>query len=66
MGRAPGRGDIGIAALGMMTAKPFGYENFYKPPDQLCLGVAEELFHSRIGRGDMAIDGRYNNCIRGG
>jgi hypothetical protein len=50
----------------MPAAKPLRYENFYEVSDQLASAVAEELFHSRIGRGDMAIDRSYNNCIRGG
>jgi hypothetical protein len=34
------RGSIRTAALRMVTAESFGYENFYKTSDQLCLGVA--------------------------
>src|ERR1700722_282731 len=64
-GTRAGRGGINTALLRMMTAKSFRHENFYEAPDQLCLGVAEESFHSRIGRGDMTIDGRYDNSIRG-
>jgi hypothetical protein len=59
------RSSIRTAALRMMTAESFGYENFYKASDQLCLGVAEESFRSRISRGDTAIGIRYNNSIHG-
>lgn len=49
------RGSIRTAALRMMTAESFEYENFYKASDQLWLGVAEESFRGRISRGDTAI-----------
>ena len=48
-----------------MTAKPFRDEHFDKVPNQLRLGVPEELFGSRIHRRDTAVDGRDNDRVRG-
>ncbi len=60
----PGRHGIVGPELRMMSAKPFRYQNLYQIPNQLGLRVAEELFRSRIGRGDPAGGRGYNDGIR--
>jgi hypothetical protein len=49
----------------MMTAKSFRDEHFDKVPNQLRLGVPEELFGSRIHSRDAAAGGRDNDSVRG-